>query len=68
MHQRSQAAIEDIALSMSQVREMVVYSPSHIYRLIKAGSFPAPIRLGPARVAWRRSSIINWLAEREHIS
>ena len=34
--------------------------PSTVYRLIAVGKFPAPVRLGPARVAWRESDIERW--------
>ena len=31
-----------------------------IYRKMKAGSFPQPVRVGRRRVAWRTSEIIQW--------
>jgi prophage regulatory protein len=31
-----------------------------IYRKIKAGTFPAPVRIGIRRVAWRESDIVKW--------
>jgi prophage regulatory protein len=31
-----------------------------IYRKMKAGSFPQPVRVGRRRVAWRTSDIIKW--------
>lgn len=34
------------------------YSRAHLYRLIKAGKFPRPVRLGEARVAFVREQII----------
>src|SRR5262249_40080319 len=33
---------------------------STIYRKIKAGTFPAPVRIGLRRVAWRESDIVKW--------
>ena len=45
------------------------YSKPHLYRLMKAGKFPQPIRLGERRIAWPESEINSWLeskiAERE---
>jgi prophage regulatory protein len=32
-----------------------------IYRKIKAGTFPPPVRVGRRRVAWRESDITAWL-------
>lgn len=40
-------------------------SPSTLWRLIKAGSFPKPVRLSSKVVAWRASDITAWLAARE---
>ena len=52
-------------LTMSELRRVIPYSSSHIYRLIKTGDFPTPVRLGPNRVAWRESDIEAWLESRE---
>jgi len=37
---------------------------STIYDGIKAGTFPAPIQLGPKSVGWIQSEIDAWLATR----
>ncbi len=37
---------------------------STIYDGIKAGTFPAPIQLGPKAVGWLESEINAWLAAR----
>lgn len=54
----------DPVLSLRQVRGLVLYSSSQIYRLIALGEFPDRIRLGPARVGWRTSDIVAWLRSR----
>ncbi len=36
------------------------FSPATIWRWIKAGTFPAPIRLGPGIVAWRGADLEAW--------
>lgn len=53
-------------LSMSQLgsEKGIPYSRPHIYRLIKAGSIPRPVHLGPNRIAFVESEIDAWLAER----
>ena len=51
-------------LSKRQVQELVLYSPQHIARLEKAGSFPKRVRLGPNRVGWVESEVLEWLEER----
>ena len=32
-----------------------------IYRKMKAGTFPQPVRVGRRRVAWRESDVAAWL-------
>jgi prophage regulatory protein len=51
-------------LSKRQVKELVLYSPQHIARLEKAGSFPLRVRLGPNRVGWVEAEVLDWLNER----
>ena len=36
-----------------------------IYRKMKAGTFPQPVRVGKRRVAWRESDIAAWQAALE---
>jgi prophage regulatory protein len=36
-----------------------------IYRRMKVGTFPQPVRLGKRRVAWRESDIAAWQASLE---
>ena len=36
-----------------------------IYRRMKAGTFPQPVRVGKRRVAWRESDIAAWQANLE---
>ena len=52
-------------LTMTELQRIVPYSSSHLYRLIKVGEFPQPIRLGPNRVAWRETDIERWIESRE---
>jgi predicted DNA-binding transcriptional regulator AlpA len=40
-------------------------SPSTLWRWIKAGSFPQPLRLSSQVVVWKESDITAWLAARE---
>jgi prophage regulatory protein len=39
----------------------VPYSRSHLWRLIRAGKFPKPIRLGENRVAFPEAEIDKWI-------
>lgn len=38
------------------------------WRGVKAGRFPAPIQLSPARIAWRSDEIETWLATRPRVA
>ena len=51
-------------LTMKQVSEYTSYTPAHIYRLIRAGKFPAPIRMGLNRIGFRLADIEAWHAAR----
>ena len=51
-------------LSKRQLKEMVLYSPQHIARLEKAGTFPKRVQIGPNRVGWVESEILDWLQYR----
>lgn len=51
-------------LSKKDLRQLVLYSPAHIDRLEKAGRFPRRVQLGPCRVGWVESEVLDWLHER----
>lgn len=51
-------------LTMKQVVELTSYTAQHHYRLIRAGKFPRPIRMGLNRIGFRLSDIEKWMAER----
>jgi predicted DNA-binding transcriptional regulator AlpA len=45
----------------------VLYSLSTIWRLIAAGQFPAPIKLGAATVAFFQDEVLEWVASRQRV-
>jgi prophage regulatory protein len=51
-------------LSKRDLKELVLYSPQHVARLEKAGQFPMRVKLGPNRVGWVDSEVLDWLTER----
>ncbi|MDA5095007.1 AlpA family phage regulatory protein [Aliiroseovarius sp. KMU-50] len=51
-------------LSKRQLKELVLYSPQHVARLEKAGLFPKRVQLGPNRVGWVESEVLEWLEQR----
>ncbi len=54
-------------LTMRQLRELVPYTPQHIYRLEAAGKFPKRVKIGANRVGWRYVHILEWLGDRPTI-
>jgi prophage regulatory protein len=56
----------DKLLFPREVQEIVRLSEPTIWRLRRAGKFPAPLRLGERRIAWRESEIEAWLVSRPH--
>jgi prophage regulatory protein len=57
--------LDDVSfLRLPEVKMVTGLSKSSIYALIRADSFPAPVRLGPRTVAWVKSEIKQWATER----
>lgn len=47
-------------LKISDVIRETSLSRATIYRLIAAGTFPSPIRVGAQRVAWSDGAVQSW--------
>ena len=47
-----------------EVESRTGLSRSTIYRLMRAGQFPTPIRVGPRAVRWKLSEVNAYLAPR----
>ena len=54
----------DRLLRRSEVERRCQISRSTIYRLMRLGQFPEPIRIGPRAVRWSRREIEAYLASR----
>jgi len=46
---------------MSRVCEKTGLSRAHIYKLVRAGRFPAPYKLSERVSAWSEQKISDWL-------
>ena len=55
----------DQLLRFAQVRELVPLSRTTLWRKIRDGTFPAPIKLSDHARGWRLSTIRRWIADRE---
>lgn len=56
--------VNDRLLRRRQVEEITGLSRSSIYRLMRKGEFPSPVRVGPSAVRWKASDISAWLESR----
>ena len=56
--------MRDRLLKRREVEEITGLSRSSIYRLMREGQFPRPVKVGPAAVRWRESDIMSWLDSR----
>ena len=56
--------MQKFLLTRTEVEARCRIGRSTIYRLMRAGQFPTPIRIGPRAVRWPTSEIDTWLAER----
>jgi prophage regulatory protein len=63
------STLDDVAfLRLPEVKAITGLSKSSLYARIKEKSFPAPVRLGARAVAWVRSEVRQWAADRVHAS
>jgi predicted DNA-binding transcriptional regulator AlpA len=61
--------LDDLSfLRLPDVKAVTGLSKTSLYAMIRERSFPAPVRLGPRSVAWVRSEVRRWAAERVHAS
>ena len=51
-------------LTRWEVEELTDLSCSAIYRLMREGIFPEPIKMGPKAVRWHRSEIEDYIETR----
>ena len=54
----------DRLLRRREVEELSGIRRSTIYRKMKDGDFPRPVRVGPSAVRWRESDIVAWVESR----
>ena len=51
-------------LRIEEVEVMTGLAKSTIYRLVKEGSFPRPVRVGKRAVRWREWEVREWIRSR----
>ena len=66
VEQRAEARrVVDRLLNKWAVERETSLDITTIYRRMKTGTFPQPVRVGKRRVAWRESDIAAWQANLE---
>lgn len=55
---------EIMLIRLPQVKALTGLSRSGIYRLVAAGDFPAPVKLGERSVAWSEEEVAAWCQAR----
>ena len=56
--------MRDRLLRRRDVEDITGLSRSSIYRLMRKGEFPLPVKVGPSAVRWKESDITVWLESR----
>ena len=51
-------------LSYAALEDMGLGCRSTIWRMIRSGDFPPPIRIGIKKVAWPEQQILDWIEAR----
>jgi prophage regulatory protein len=54
----------DRLIDKRELRRRVIYSPQQIDRLEKAGLFPLRVKIGPGRVGWLLSEVLDWMSKK----
>ena len=54
----------DVFIQKKTVMKKTSLSSSSIQREIRAGRFPESFKIGPNRVAWKLSEILEWMNSR----
>lgn len=55
---------DDRLIQVKEVIRLTSVSRTQLHRLVKAGSFPRPCKIGAARKAWSLQEVRLWIADR----
>ena len=55
--------MEDRLLTRKEVEGRIRLGRSALYRMLRAGQFPRPVRIGPRAVRWKASEVESWLRD-----
>ena len=46
------------------VERLTGFGKAYLYKQMKAGTFPRPVRIGPKAVRWIEAEVRDWILER----
>jgi len=61
----SEESARRAAEEVAAYRERIPLTRQTIWRMVRDGRFPPPIRLTTSRTVWRLSTVLAWIAYRE---
>jgi prophage regulatory protein len=53
-------------MRMDEIVSLLGFGKSTLYAMIKNHQFPAPIKIGKRKTAWRTEVVMDWLNSKEH--
>lgn len=57
-------AEDEYFMRLPDVQKLVPADRTTLWRWVKAGTFPAPVKLGPNLSAWPASQVKDWIKDR----
>ncbi|WP_199102453.1 AlpA family transcriptional regulator [Aquitalea sp. ASV11] len=53
---------------LADLRQIIPFSDSTVWRRVRQGTFPAPVKLSERVTAWRAEAIRQWLDEQGQVA
>ena len=68
MNKQAPALLEQYVRERQLLGHYLPFSASTLWRKVRAGTFPSPVKLGPAITAWRSSDVASWLNQQAEVA
>ena len=65
MQENSDVGVERYLREKQLLEQYLPFSGSTLWRKVRTGDFPAPVKLGPAITAWREREVASWQKEQQ---
>ena len=67
VQKNSDVGVERYLRERQLLEHYLPFSGSTLWRKVRTGDFPAPVKLGPAITAWREREVASWLKKQHEI-